>query len=93
MPRQSRCANSLLLSWLEEWRDEQEPESNKYLMYKKAARSLKEWPTVLDHPRDSIEVKFIGPSIRDKLVKRYKEHCDAEDGPVSQSSGLSPPFH
>ncbi|KAJ7512447.1 hypothetical protein B0H11DRAFT_2182776 [Mycena galericulata] len=80
MPRATHRLNAQFLDWLQELKNEQEPESNRYNVYNKALKGLKAATKEFATPRELIEIKGIGPGIVATLEKRYA----SENGDVSQ---------
>ncbi|KAF8610500.1 hypothetical protein BDV93DRAFT_601499 [Ceratobasidium sp. AG-I] len=73
MPPKFQSLNPIFTKWLEEMRDELDPESKYRNIYHRAAKSMKVHPKYLEHPKECVEVKFIGPKIRDQLLKKHNE--------------------
>ncbi|KAJ7089222.1 ERCC4 domain-containing protein [Mycena belliarum] len=63
--------NAQFVAWLEELKNEYNPEDNKYKLYKKALNGLREATKEFATPGDLIEVNGIGPAIIKTLEERY----------------------
>ncbi|EJD40397.1 hypothetical protein AURDEDRAFT_187031 [Auricularia subglabra TFB-10046 SS5] len=72
MPR-ARCVNPVFVQWLEDLRDGEEKDSNRYWAYAKAAKAMKQHPDVLNHPSECIQIKGIGAKIVQALTARHIE--------------------
>ncbi|KAG9126548.1 Crossover junction endonuclease mus81 [Ceratobasidium sp. 392] len=73
MPPKVKCLNPVFTAWLEEMRDEVDPDSKHRNIYNRAVKSMRAYDKYIEHPKDCAEVKFIGPRLRDQLIKRYNE--------------------
>ncbi|KAJ7098269.1 ERCC4 domain-containing protein [Mycena epipterygia] len=71
MPRATHRRNAQFLEWLQDLKNEQKPESNRYHVYSKALKGLKAETKEFITPRELISVKGIGPGIVATLEKRY----------------------
>jgi hypothetical protein len=95
-------AKQHVLNWLAEWRDEQEPSSNKYHVYNKAYKSLLATPiggSNEKHVRVIIEelrgVKYIGDKIRNRIESRANDEnlIVGNTSPAGSSTGRSGQKH
>ncbi|KAJ7484395.1 ERCC4 domain-containing protein [Mycena latifolia] len=75
MPRaKAPRLNAQFIEWLEDLKNQQEPDSNWHRVYKKALNNLKDTTKEFATPRELIEVKGIGPVIVATLEKRYLDN-------------------
>ncbi|KAJ6572086.1 hypothetical protein B0H19DRAFT_1132517 [Mycena capillaripes] len=65
--------NAQFQDWLLELKNEQEPDTNRYHVYNKALKSLKNETKQYSTPQELIEVPYIGKGIVALLEKRYLE--------------------
>ncbi|KAJ1310378.1 hypothetical protein OPQ81_007116 [Rhizoctonia solani] len=72
MPPKPQSLNLLFTAWLEEMRDELDPESNYWKVYNRAVKSMRSHPRDLEHPQECVEVKYIGPKIQKLLIERHE---------------------
>ncbi|QRW00213.1 DNA excision repair protein ERCC-4 [Ceratobasidium sp. AG-Ba] len=89
MPPKSKCLNPVFTKWLEEMRDEVDPDSKYWNVYSRAVKAMKSHGKYLEHPKDCAEVKFVGPKIRDRLIQRHNESQGASQN-QSQTPVMSP---
>ncbi|KAG8751865.1 Crossover junction endonuclease mus81 [Ceratobasidium sp. 428] len=91
-PKRIKCLNPVFTTWLEEMRDEVDPDSKQQNVYNRAIKSMRAHERYIEHPvshailrhvlythrlvnwkKDCAEVKYVGPRLRDQLIKRYNE--------------------
>ncbi|CAE6400567.1 unnamed protein product [Rhizoctonia solani] len=85
MPPKSQSLNPVFTAWLEEMRDELSSESNYWKIYNRAAKSMRSHPRRLEHPRECVEVKYVGPKIQKLLIERH----EAQSGGEASSSHVT----
>ncbi|KAJ3821058.1 ERCC4 domain-containing protein [Lentinula raphanica] len=88
-PRRPACANPLFVEIIENLRDAQPPDSNRFLAYNRAARSMRGYPEVLHDPEDAHKVPFVGPKIVEELVAKVKSSSAGSSSVGSSSVGSS----
>ncbi|KAI9824292.1 MAG: Crossover junction endonuclease mus81 [Phylliscum demangeonii] len=91
MATSNKCANPLLLQWLEEWlQNAREQNSKGAQTYKKAYDSMKACPIAFAHPAEAQQLSGLGPKLCDRLSAKLKEHCAAHGLPMPDISSAAP---